>query len=436
VLTAAATAQPLGLDEFAARVEQLAYFESEPFVAVAVSGGSDSLCLAILADRWARQRGGRICALSVDHRLRPESRAEIDQLGKWLAGRSIWHEILVWHGNKPATGIQEAARAARYRLMEEWCRAQGCLHLMIGHQREDQVETHWLRRDARSGPDGLAGMPAVRELDGCRILRPLLDIPKTRLVATLAAEGQPFISDPSNCNPVFARARLRQGAAASDPDGALSHIRRLGRERVMREHRCHALLARAVALHPAGFAVVDLDALLAAPQDLAGRALTALVTALGGNRYPPRRRSVDRLLQNLVGSARGGHVLGGHRFVYWRGHILVLRELAAAAPPARLAPGETLLWDRRFEVSLAAAAPPLRVGYLGGDGVAELRRQSPGSGQSELPPLIHPVLLGFWDDSGLAAVPALGYRRNAGMALLKLALRPVTCLSHASFAVV
>ncbi len=77
--------------------------------------------------------------------------------GGWLAARSIRHEILVWDGEKPATRIQEAARTARYRLLGEWCRLQGCLHLLTGHHREDQVETYWLRRDARSGPDGLAG---------------------------------------------------------------------------------------------------------------------------------------------------------------------------------------------------------------------------------------------------------------------------------------
>src|SRR5271165_1051700 len=88
---------PLGLDEFADRVDRLGFFESDPLVAVAVSGGPDSLALAILADRWARRRGGRICALSVDHGLRAESGAEIRQLGEWLAARSIRHAVLIWH---------------------------------------------------------------------------------------------------------------------------------------------------------------------------------------------------------------------------------------------------------------------------------------------------------------------------------------------------
>src|SRR5271165_7668547 len=103
---------PLGLDEFADRVDRLGFFESDPLVAVAVSGGPDSLALAILADRWARRRGGEACALTVDHRLRPESGDEIRRLGAWLSVRAIRHEVLVWAGEKPRSGIQEAARLA------------------------------------------------------------------------------------------------------------------------------------------------------------------------------------------------------------------------------------------------------------------------------------------------------------------------------------
>src|SRR5439155_23111679 len=127
----------------------------------------------------------------------------------WLAARGIPHEILRWEGDKPTTGIQEAAREARYRLLTEWCRRHGVLHLLTAHHRGDQVETHLIRRRANSGIDGLAAMSAVRELSGCRLLRPLLAVPKARLAALLAAEGQPFLHDPSNLDPVFERARLR-----------------------------------------------------------------------------------------------------------------------------------------------------------------------------------------------------------------------------------
>jgi tRNA(Ile)-lysidine synthase len=414
-------------------------FESAPFVAVAVSGGPDSLALAILADRWARSRRGEVCALSVDHRLRPESGAEIRRLSAWLSARKIRHEVLVWEGKKPATGIQEAAREARYRLLAQWCREHGCLNLLTAHHREDQAETHLIRRAAHSGDAGLAGMSAVREIDCCHILRPLLGIPKARLAATLAAESQPFITDPSNCDPAFARARLRAGATAQDGDltTVLDVVRRLGRERRSRERARDALLARAVSVHPAGFAVLDCAPLLAAQAEVAEQALSAIVAMLGGGLYPPRRRRVSRLLRVLAGDADGGYTLAGCRFVLWRGRYLVLRELAAAASPARIWPGTTLVWDRRFEVALpATAAGPVTLDYLHEIGVAELDGRAVELTHTGLPLLVRPILPALWDEDGIAGVPHLGYRREGVPLLPELVFRPVKTLSDAGFAVV
>src|SRR5438067_13710680 len=109
-----------------------------------------------------------------------------------MAARGIEHHVLAWSGPKPATGIQEAARAARYGLLAEWCRAQGCLHLPTAHHREDQAETYLIRERARSGLDGLVGMSARRELGGVRLVGLLPAVPYGRLTALLEAERQPF----------------------------------------------------------------------------------------------------------------------------------------------------------------------------------------------------------------------------------------------------
>src|SRR3954447_7076777 len=167
------------------------------------------MALMLLADRWAQACGGRAWGLTVDHGLRPESADEARTVGSWLGARAIPHDILLWVGPKPISGIQEAAREARYRLLTAWCRRRFCLHLLAAHHLEDQIETHLIRRGAGSGAEGLAGMSAVRELRGCRLVRPLLAVPRERLAALLASEGHPFLRDPSNLDPVFERARLR-----------------------------------------------------------------------------------------------------------------------------------------------------------------------------------------------------------------------------------
>ncbi len=429
------TARPLTVAEFGTALEAIACFEEEPFLAVAVSGGPDSLALAILADRWARQRGGAICALSVDHGLRPESGAEIGALRGWLSARAIRHEVLVWEGQKPDTRIQERARAARYRLLAGWCRDHGCLHLLTAHHREDQAETHLIRARAHSAADGLAGMSAVRELDGCRLLRPLLEFGKARLTALLEAERQPFIIDPSNRNPVFERARLRGEESLADLAALSLAIRSLGRARVERERIRDAWLARAVTLHSAGFGAVDADLLRAAPSDIAERLLAAVAAAIGGSAYPARRERVARLYEMLTAGASGGHTLAGCRFVRWRGHILVMRELAAAEDPVRLSPGAGLWWDRRFRVRLpAAASGPVTIGYLGQARAAGVDRWAAPRHGANLPRLVHTVLPTAWDEAGIAAVPALGCRRDGNAALPEIVFRPVNSASSPGFA--
>jgi tRNA(Ile)-lysidine synthase len=429
-LLKAAAPEPLGLAEFAAALDSLARFERHPLVAVATSGGPDSLALAILADRWARERGGEAWAVTIDHQLRPESAAEIDRLRGWLAARGIPHEVLAWAGPKPKTGIQQAAREARYRLLAAWCRRRGCLHLLTAHHREDQAETYLIRRRAGSGPDGLAGMSAVRELDGCLVLRPLLGFSRDRLVAVLNAIGQPFISDPSNRNPAFERTRLRD-AGLPDIDARLADIAGFGHQRIVRERARERLLARGVALHPAGFAVLDPALLAAAPPPVAEAALAALARTIGAARYPIRGERIARLRAALTGPGFAGHTIGGCRFVAWRGRVLVFRELAAAAPAQTLHPGGRLLWDRRFAVALpGAAAAPVRVGYLAAR-VSELKRRP-----RNLPRLLHAVLPAVWDDAGLLAVPHLGHRRGPASAGPRLLFRPLIPLIRAAFTVV
>jgi tRNA(Ile)-lysidine synthase len=128
-----------------------------------------------------------------------------------MSARSIRHEVLIWSGEKPRTGIQEAAREARYRLLAAWCRAQGCLHLLTAHHREDQAETYLIRRRAGSGIDGLAGMSAVREMAGLRLVRPLLGVTREETAAWCRARSLRWREDATNASDRYARGRVRAG---------------------------------------------------------------------------------------------------------------------------------------------------------------------------------------------------------------------------------
>ena len=144
-------AAPVGDEEFAALLLPFAPFEPSPHLAIAVSGGADSMALALLADRWARMRGGRVTALTVDHGLRAEAAAEAAQVARWLAERGIAAMTLAGVAPLPRRDIQAQARALRYRLLEGWCAEAGVLHLLIAHHQEDQAETLLLRLGRGSG---------------------------------------------------------------------------------------------------------------------------------------------------------------------------------------------------------------------------------------------------------------------------------------------
>ena len=254
--------------DFAALMARFAPFEPVPHLAVGVSGGADSLALALLAQDWARTRGGKITALTVDHGLRPDSAAEAAQVGAWLRGHAIAHAILPWSGPKPTSGIQARARAARRGLLVEWCRRTGVLHLLLAHQRDDQAETVLLRRQHDSGPDGLAAMAAIVELPDLRILRPLLGLPHVALTAFLTARGQVWAEDPSNRNPAFTRIQVRQTLDETRAAALAESAAQAGRARAAHEREVARHLAACVTIHPQGWASVDgagvrgLDALL------------------------------------------------------------------------------------------------------------------------------------------------------------------------------
>jgi tRNA(Ile)-lysidine synthase len=422
------------VEELAASLDAIGGFESRPLIAVAISGGPDSLALMLLADRWARQRGGVAWGVHVDHGLRPESSREAAVVSGWLQAENIPHAVLRWTGVKPASGIQEAARNARYRLLAEWCRAQGCLHLLTAHHRDDQVETYLMRRRARSGSDGLAGMAQIREIDGCRLLRPLLAVPKARLAAFLVAECRPFLSDPSNTNPVFERARWRLSGCRADTGmvEASVEISDFGRGRVERERGLDRLLAASVTLHAAGFAIIDPALFGEADPDTVERLFGRVAGCVGGAPYPARRERLARLCDGLRTAAASARTLGGCRFVPWRGRILVLRELAAANRPMLLPTTNAALWDRRFVAAPGVVARgDLILGYLGADAPAVEKRDG------NLPRLVHPVLPALRDPHGrLVAVPHLGFWRCAAAGLPRLSFRPVNPLSAAGFTVV
>ena len=446
-----AAAPPLTPEAFAALIAPLGPF-TQAHIAVATSGGPDSLALCRLAHAWARAQGHRITALTVDHGLRPGSTREARQTGRWLSSHGIAHHVLRWRGAKPEHGIQAAARDARYRLLLDWCRAHGAVHLLLGHQREDQAETVLMRLAQGSGGDGLAAMARVSERAGVRLLRPCLGVPRARLVATLVALGQQWLDDPSNVDIAHARVRMRRAMATLRAAGITAPrlaaaARRAGGARAELEEATCALLGRAAALYPSGYCLLDPAGFAAAPAAIARRALARILMCVGGAPYPPRGHRLERLFAALRGgSLGGGRTLLGCRVVPIRGALLFCREARSTARAIAIAPGEEVLWDGRFVVRARAsgavaapARPILIVRTLGREGWAEIAGAATGARSLLVPAPARATLPALWRGRRVAAVPPLDYRAEdllGDYGAISAHFRPAQALGPAPFSVV
>jgi tRNA(Ile)-lysidine synthase len=176
-----------------------------------VSGGPDSMALMWLVARWrnALARGPRLIAVTVDHGLRSEAAAEARHVKRLARSLDVPHRTVRWTGAKPKTGLPAAARAARYRLLAQAARAKGATHILTAHTRDDQAETLLMRMLRGSGISGLAAMAQESERDGVLLVRPFLNVSKSRLVATLKKAKVSFADDPTNRDLNFTRPRLR-----------------------------------------------------------------------------------------------------------------------------------------------------------------------------------------------------------------------------------
>ena len=265
--------------------------------------------------------------LTVDHGLRRESARDAKRVAAWAKSAGLKAAVLRWQGAKPKSGIEAAARDARYRLMGAWLKKSGIDTLLVGHTRDDQAETFLLRLARGSGLDGLCAMQphAPWPLAGFETLslrRPLLDFGRDELRAWLRAQGHAWLEDPMNDDASFDRVKMRRalsvleeaGISAARIAAAAAHM---ARARAALEVVTEAVLARASRRTASGFAI-DPAALTAAPREVGLRALAALLMAVGGQAYRPRFDALERLFDRLgAGTLGAGATLHGCRIAPW-----------------------------------------------------------------------------------------------------------------------
>ncbi len=407
-------------------------------VAVAVSGGGDSMALARLLAAWAIPNKVFVQALTVDHRLRDAAAVEAQQVGAWLDLHDIPHTVLAWndgpHARTLTRSAQSAAREARYGLMTDWCSANGCSHLFVAHHADDQVETFLLRLSRGSGVDGLAAMAPTVVRDGIVVSRPLLGFTKAQLLDACREMDQPWIEDPSNESAASTRVRFRQAQELLEREGLtrdrlLATIGHLQRARAALDYAVAALLAKG-SWDAYGVTRLSLADILAAPEEIALRALSRLLTAAGGQAYGPRFESLTRLYGRMTSGPWADATLHGCFIARDGGDVVISREAAQITEDTTLEANTSVIWDGRFKLSLAVsnAAPDFTISRLGATADLTALSDIERARLDDIPARVRVTLPALFDANGLAALPHVGFTRGdvAELAGFRLGLTSIS----------
>lgn len=373
-------------------------------IAVAFSGGGDSLALLLLAKIWADLRRRTLVAITVDHRLQPQSA----QWALWCRARAermgVRHQTVEWSGAKPSTGIQGSARIARHGLLADAARAMGAGVILMGHTADDCLEAAVMRRagSRNSAPREWAPSPVWPRGRGVYILRPLLAARRAELRTALTAAGQTWIEDPANSDPRSARAQARftlaEGAFAAAGDGP----------RRPRQANCAALL-ESVRQGAAGELSIDIEAFTAATPDVRRAFLGAAVVCVSGSAAPPRSEALDRLLGRIGKRAPFTASLCGARIAFDGARLQAMREAGemrrAGDKTAALQSNRAVVWDGRYEIR--ARVPNLVVRSMQGS-VGKLPRADRAALRN-IAPAARPTLFAIDDLAGQITCPILAW---------------------------
>jgi tRNA(Ile)-lysidine synthase len=340
-------------------------------VAVALSGGGDSLGLLVALHETLKQRsdGMGIRAITIDHGLRPEAATEAASMGDICRSRGIAHLTLRWDGPKPATGLADAARQARYMLLAEGVRRLGATCLVTAHTLDDQLETvEMRRRRSESSVRGLAGIaPAALFFGWLPVQRPFLGVRRADIRRFLEDRRVRWIDDPSNENRAAERVRIRQDGqfAMTAADIAAAGARR----QETAEAAARLVRARVRMPMPMLFALDAPDLAEGEPFRLV---LATLVAVAGGMTHLPGNQQLDHLLAALRSGGHGTSASLGRTVVEWRRGCLFIGRDRRNLPRLELSPGEDVIWDGRFRILNSAASGvtivpgPLTASTIGG----------------------------------------------------------------------
>ena len=302
-------------------------------LALAVSGGPDSLSLAFLAKCYALKHKVNIKCFIVDHRLRKESSIEAKTVKKILKKINLNCKILIWKGKKPTKNIQSLAREKRYSLLVDHCKKNNINNLLVGHHLDDLSENFLIRIVRGSGLNGLVSLDKRSKYknQNFNIIRPLLDIEKKDLIYVAKEVFNFFINDPSNFSENFKRTRIRNLLLGLEKEGfdkkkLILTIKNLkDADRSIKFYVDKNLKNNAVYVKSKNSYILNQN-FFDQSHEVVFRSLTKIIQIQGMKFYPVRGKNIDNLMNKIYTKSFSKVTLGGCFVEMFNKSIVISKE--------------------------------------------------------------------------------------------------------------
>ena len=340
-------------------MDSLGPYEKNPHIAVALSGGSDSLCLTILAKEWADKNKGKVTALIVNHGLRKTSKKECNELQKFLKKKKIDNYCFQWKDSKiNKKSIQERARKFRYKIFENFCFEKNIFHLLVAHHFEDQKETLLMRLNDNSNVYGLACMSKILFKKKIRILRPLLDFKKKEIINFLDAKSIKWFEDTSNKDLKYSRNKYRSILPELEQRGLSDNklkkiLKKAKKKRKTIENLATKWLIKNIHIDDFGFAVVKLSNLKLLSENNFLVYFGRILNTISGSLYPTKSKYILNFYKQIYKKKSFNPTnLGGCHIFIVKKDVYISREIFKKDRKQNINfKFNQFNWDNRFEIN-------------------------------------------------------------------------------------
>ena len=351
------------IHKFNQEINEKFTFGKSPRIALGVSGGPDSLSLAILTKQWLDGISGTLTCLTINHNLRPEAKSEALYTSQILEKHHIEHYILDWEGTTKMSNLQNQAREARRNLLTKWCKKNKYKYLFLAHNQDDVVETFFMRLFRGSGIQGLSSITHLSEYNGIVIARPLLGFKKSELELFLSSQNIKWVTDPSNHDTKFLRSKIRKLLKSTSLEEIMPYnlmldrcttgIESIKRNNNIIETNKKKIIADIVSLYPEGYLTIALEQFLELPIETALNILAScLITISGTHHYRPRFSSLQKLYNKLTLKDHKSSTLWNCEIKIRGNLIYVYYESKNIPPNIEAIDSHTIKWDGRFIIKM------------------------------------------------------------------------------------